>query len=151
MPTYEGIPKLESFVIEFEEKVIEPHGLLDLDLALKATPSRWWVAHKKNILELPKCRRLLEVIFGEKMLYTVSKYTGLTNLVEHIEHFRETWDISLRQEWIHKLIHTLEMIPRNWYMQVELRRVTVKWEELVANFMHAFEFVDDNSSIDVSL
>ena len=87
MPTYEGFPKLESFATEFEEKVIEPHILLYLYFALKATPSRWWVEHKKNISEFPQCRRLLEVLFGEKMLYTGSKYTGLTNPVEHIEHF----------------------------------------------------------------
>ena len=61
LPTYEGLPNLDTFIIEFEEKVLEPQLLLALDITLKATPSRWWVAHKKSISEWPQCQRLLEV------------------------------------------------------------------------------------------
>ena len=43
------------------------------------------------------------------------------------------------------------MILRNWYMLFELRRGTIEWEELPADFTYIFEFVDDNSSIDVAL
>ena len=61
LPTYEGLPNLEYFLIKFDEKVTEPQCLLTLDFALKFTPSRWWVAHKQSILEWSECRRLLEV------------------------------------------------------------------------------------------
>ena len=46
LTTYEGFPNLETFFVEFEEKVFEPHHLLSLDFSLKATPARWWVMHK---------------------------------------------------------------------------------------------------------
>ena len=49
LPTYEGLPNLESFLTEFEEKVTEPQRLLALDFTLKATPARWWVTHKQSI------------------------------------------------------------------------------------------------------
>ena len=41
LPTYEGLPNLESFLTKFEEKQYEPQWLLALDVALKDTPARW--------------------------------------------------------------------------------------------------------------
>ena len=49
----EGFPNLDTFIIEFEDEILEPHHLLSLDVALKATLSRWWVVNKKFILEWP--------------------------------------------------------------------------------------------------
>ena len=49
LPTYEGLPNLESFLTNFEEKVSEPQRLLSLDVALKDTIARWWVSHKQSI------------------------------------------------------------------------------------------------------
>ena len=63
LPAYEGFPKLDYYLIEFEEKVVEPQRLLALDFALKDTPSRWWVTHKQSISKRPQCRRLIEVRF----------------------------------------------------------------------------------------
>ena len=44
--TLEGLPNLETFLTEFEERVTEPQRLSALDFALKYTPARWWVSHK---------------------------------------------------------------------------------------------------------
>ena len=52
-PTYEDLPNLASFMTEFEEKVAKHQRLSALDFALKATPARWWVAHKESISEWP--------------------------------------------------------------------------------------------------
>ena len=96
LPTEEGLPNLESFLTDFEDKVIENQHLLSLELALKDTPARWWVAHKKTILEWPQCLRLMEFLFGENILYTGPKYTRLTNHVEHIEHCHVTLEAFLQ-------------------------------------------------------
>ena len=90
IPTYEGFPNLEYFLTQFKEKVTEPQFLLALEFALKDTPARWWVAHKQSNLEWPQWGRLLEVQFGEEVLYTGHKYMLLTNLVKHIEHCHTT-------------------------------------------------------------
>ena len=71
--------------------------------------------------------------------------------MEHIEHCRMTWQEYLRQEWVHRFIHTLEMVPRNWYTSVELRRGTVEWEELTAGFTHTFEFTSEHPILNVAL
>ena len=58
---YEGLPKLDTFLIEFEEKLLEPQRLFELDVELKARPSRWWVAHKQSISEWYQCQRMSEL------------------------------------------------------------------------------------------
>ena len=45
----------------FEERVSQPRRLSALDFAMKATPARWWVAHKQSISEWPQCQRLMEI------------------------------------------------------------------------------------------
>ena len=49
--TYEGLPNLAYFLTKNEERVTKPQRLLGLDFSLKATTSRWWVAHKQPISE----------------------------------------------------------------------------------------------------
>ena len=45
-PIYEGLSGLSEFFQEFEEKFFELQRILALDVALKATPARWWATHK---------------------------------------------------------------------------------------------------------
>ena len=51
IPSCKGLPNLDTFFTEFEDKVLEPQQFLALDLSLKATPTRWWVVHKQSISE----------------------------------------------------------------------------------------------------
>ena len=69
LPTYEGLPNLASFLVEFEEQVIESERFFSLDFVLKATPARWWGTHKQSISKCPQCRRIMEIIFGEEISY----------------------------------------------------------------------------------
>ena len=120
LPTYEGLPKLASFLDEFEEKVTESQRLSALDYVLKATPARWWGTHKQSISKWRQCRRLMEIIFGEEISFPNQKYIGLTYPRKHIEHCRRIWQEHLQQEWVHRFINTLEMVPRIWYTLEEL-------------------------------
>ena len=122
-----------------------------MDFALKATPSIWWVAHKQYILDWPRCRKLMEIWFGEKISYTGQKCTWLTNPIEHIEYCRATGEAWSWEEWVHHFVHTLDMIPRHCYTSVELQRGTLEWDELAARFTRTFKFVDDHPSIVVAL
>ena len=91
LPTYEGLPNLASFLIDFEVKVTESQCLSALDFVLKSTPTRWWGMHKEYISKWTQCRRLMEIRFGEWIYYSDQKYTRLTNPMEHIEHCRSKW------------------------------------------------------------
>ena len=61
LPTYEGLPKIAYFLVEFEEKVIESQQLSNLDYVLNATPARWRGTHKQSIFEWPQSRILMEI------------------------------------------------------------------------------------------
>ena len=120
LPTYEGLPNLATFLTEFEGLVTESQCLSALDHALKATPARWWGAHKKSITNWPHYRRLMEVIFGEEVTLVYHKYSGLENPMEHLNQCRIVFAEYSREEWVHHFIHALEMTPRTWYASMEL-------------------------------
>jgi hypothetical protein len=48
-PNFHGLNDLETFLTQYKDEVLENQMLLALDLALKATPARWWGAHKEII------------------------------------------------------------------------------------------------------
>ena len=133
------------------KKVTKSQWLSTLDFVLKATTARWWGTHKQSISEWEQHRRLLDIIFGEEINYIGRKYTILIDHVKHIEYCRTTWQEYPWQEWVHHFIHTLDMIPRNWYTSVELKWGTLECEKLSSSFTHIFEFIDDHPFIDVAL
>ena len=98
LPTYEGLPNLDTFLIEFEDKIIEPHRLLALEVAMKETIASWWAMQKQSISEWPQCHRLLQVIFGENVSFLGKKHTCLTYLIDHLEICRATWNMVPQQE-----------------------------------------------------
>ena len=63
---------------------------------------------------------LMEIRFREVMDFPDQKYIGMTNPEEHIEHCRWNWQEYPQQEWVHRFLHTLEIVPRSWYTSVEL-------------------------------
>jgi hypothetical protein len=63
-PSFHGLRDLETFLTQYEDKVLENQRLLALDLALKATPARWWGAHKEIITNGYQCKFLLCIRFG---------------------------------------------------------------------------------------
>jgi hypothetical protein len=67
LPTFDGLNHLETFLLEFEEIVLVQQRLLALDEALKATPTRWWGTHKKNIAYWVQCRTLMTVCFSDQV------------------------------------------------------------------------------------
>ena len=49
---------------------------------------------------------------------------------DHIVSFGYVWNELPMEAWPHMFIHTLGNIPRNWYIQLELRQDTVSWDDL---------------------
>jgi hypothetical protein len=59
LPTFDDLNPLETFVLEFEASVPTQQILLEMDEALKETPTRWWGTHKNNITDWVQCRTLM--------------------------------------------------------------------------------------------
>jgi hypothetical protein len=85
-PSFHGINYLETFLTQYEEKLLDNQILLALDLALKATPTRWWGAHKENIRNWYQCKRLLRIRFdAKKKNNKQQRYEGLGIPAKHLE------------------------------------------------------------------
>jgi hypothetical protein len=62
--------------MEFERIVPAQHRMFSLDESLKATPSRWWGTHKKNIIKWVQCHTLLTMRFSDQDEGCDVRYTG---------------------------------------------------------------------------
>ena len=122
LPIYERILELSRFLKEFEVKVIEPQCLLALGEALKATLARWWEAHKEKIHEWAQCRRLMTVRFGDMEVYHTGRYDGQNDPCSHLRECHTLWASQPKDEWVHAFIHTLDEMPRSWYISTKLHR-----------------------------
>jgi hypothetical protein len=66
--------------------VLENQRLLALDITLKATPARWWGAHKETIKDWYQCKLLLRIRFGvEQGSNQLHEYDGHGAPAEHLE------------------------------------------------------------------
>jgi hypothetical protein len=99
---------LETFLTQYEDEVLENQRLLELNLALKATPTRWWGAHKETITNWYQCKRLLRIRFNTTQKNNKQKkYEGLGTPGKHLMECETLWKLTPPEEWPHHFIHTL--------------------------------------------
>jgi len=115
---FDGEGSVESFFMRFEGLVVEPQRLLALDISLRVTPARWWTVHKVSINKWGQCKRLMTVNFGTIAENIIEHYNGLTDPREHILTYGYIWNEVPRDVWTQMFVHTLDTIPRNWYIQL---------------------------------
>jgi hypothetical protein len=84
-PSFHGVNDLEKFLAQYEHEFLENQRLLSLDLALNATPARWWGVHKETIPDWYQCKWLLRIRFGAEQ-----KKINNRNMMEK-GHQRNTW------------------------------------------------------------
>ena len=80
---------------------------------MRATPTRWWATHKKNIATWESYHRLMIIKFGEDVEAISCKYDGLMDPKVHIESCAKAWQHRNADEWVHLFVHTLDTSPRN--------------------------------------
>ena len=102
--------------------MFKPQRLLALEEALKATSARWWATHKQTIHEWAQCRRLMMVRFGDSEIYHAGRYDGQNDPTSHLMECHALWVSRPKDEWVHAFVHTLEEMPRSWYVAAELHR-----------------------------
>ena len=142
------IPQVKSFLAEYEIQVPSFQRLKALDVALRATPTRWWVEHKQNIATWKTCQRLLMIRFGQKLGELECQYNGEIDPRIHVEFFTKKWQHRSADEWVHLFIHTLDTNSRNWYTETELRRGIKNWSLMVGEFELTFNFDSNYPEVD---
>jgi hypothetical protein len=80
---------------QYEDEVLENQRILTLDIALKATPARWWGTHKETITYWYQCKKLLHIRFGaEQKNNKEQKYDGQGAPTEHLEKCKILWKMT---------------------------------------------------------
>ena len=118
-----------------------------LEEELKATSTRWWATHKQTIHEWAQLRQFMMVHFGDSEIYHIGKYDGQSDPTSHLMECQALWASRPKDEWVHAFFHTLDEMPRSWYVAVVLRRTITTWEELSVCFAYTFSFQDANLEV----
>jgi hypothetical protein len=151
LPTFDGLNPLETFLSDFEENLPIQQRLLAMDEAMKATPVIWWGTHKSNITDWIQCRTLMTTRFSTQVEGCEVFYTGRSFPMDHVRSCEEAWSDIPQEQWVHKFINMLDMLPINWYLQEELCLITTDWEGMTQNFITTFLFESQFSSVDQEL
>jgi hypothetical protein len=93
----------------------------------------------------------MQVRFGTEFECIVHKYTRISDLSYHIAQCRKIWSSISNKEWMHKFIHTLDKIPMNRYLELEMHRETMDWDEMIQSFKVTFNFEDEALLVDITL
>ena len=80
-----------------------------------------------------------------------SRFNGKTNPQEHLEQCYEAWKQVPCEECVHRFVHTLEPIAKNWYAELELRHGTVSWVSLVDSFVLTFSINENCPALDAAI
>ena len=87
------------------------------------------------------------VRFGDVEVYHTGRYDRRNDPTIHLIDYRTLWASCPRDEWVHAFVHTLEEMPRSWYVAAELCRTITTWEELLVCFVQTSSFQDANLEV----
>jgi hypothetical protein len=93
----------------------------------------------------------MQIRFGIEEKGIGQKCIGERDPASHVEQCRDLWSSVQEIKWMHKFIHKLDTIPKNWYLELEMRREMTQWEELIQRFRVTFTFKHESPSIDAML
>ena len=64
--SFDGLADVNDFLQQFEQEIPHKQRIAAIDLAVKATPARWWHAHKENIASWDDIKRLIAIRFSNE-------------------------------------------------------------------------------------
>ena len=64
IPPFHGLTNIQDFLTQFEQQIPHEQRIAAMDLAVQATPARWWYAHKENIASWDYLQRLMAIGFS---------------------------------------------------------------------------------------
>lgn len=152
-PQINGIGKVAQFIQKMEEEKHEHQRLQALDISLKGTPMRWWVMHHTQVgtwLQVTKllCTRFIVVKYDLSI-----HFQGMEDAKAHLTLCEPWWTKQQvpSKQWVHIFVHTLDIIPRIWYIQQDTRHETIIWERVSQDFIHTFTFLRDSPVMTTTL
>jgi hypothetical protein len=72
-------------------------------------------------------------------------------LTYHLTQCTATCSAVPKQEWMELFLHTMDTILKNWYLEMELHRGKIDYEDLTHNLKVNFKFEDDAPLVETTL
>ena len=91
------------------------------------------------------------VFFGDIEVYHAGRYDGRDDPASHLNECHRLWTLQSIDEWVHAFVHTLEEMPRSWYVAAKLCKTITTREELSVCFVQMFSFQDANPEVNNAL
>lgn len=92
-PSFDGTNNLEEFICAYQVIVQEKDWLRALDVALKATTTRWSATHKDHTEDWLQLKSLMTTHFSSTMVFEGVKYKGYTSPKDCVDVFLEAWKV----------------------------------------------------------
>ena len=80
-----------------------------------------------------------------------SRFDRKTIPQEYLAQCSEAWQHVPQEVWVHRFVHTLEPIAKNWYAKAQLRRDTISWDCLVDSFVLTFSTNEVCPALDAAI
>lgn len=84
----------------------------------------------------------MQIRFGKPKLRIIKKYDGRDDLCMYLTKWTKADGDEPQLEWVHLFYHTLDVIPMNWSIEIELRHGTGEWDILREAFLLTFLYED---------
>ena len=84
-PLFDGLVDVNDFLEWFEQEIPQEQRMSVIELAVRATPARWWQAHREHIASWDDFKRLMAIRFSNNNEYLQQRYTGESDPRSHIE------------------------------------------------------------------
>jgi hypothetical protein len=68
-----------------------------------------------------------------------------------VQSFEEAWSSIPKEQWVHKLINTLDTTLINWYLQAELFFITIDCYRMTHKYISTFLFESQYPTLDKAL
>lgn len=108
------------FIDKFERDALEEHRFQAFDIALRATPTRWWGMHKEKFSDWKEYQRMMKLRFKYSNTRIIEKYTRKGDPHEHLARWEKAWGEESQPEQVHIFFHTLDTIPMKWYLETKM-------------------------------
>jgi len=85
---------------------------------------------------------MMQIWFGKPHMQLTNKYDGRDDPRAHLAKWTKVYGEEPQPKWVHLFCHTLDIIPINWYIEMELRHGMSEWDILCKGSMLTFTFED---------
>jgi len=85
---------------------------------------------------------MMHLRFGKPQVWLIEKYDRQDNPRAHLAKWNKVYGKEPQPEWVHMLCHTMDIIPMNWYTEMELCHGMSEWDILCEGFLLTFTLED---------